>query len=123
MVHHSGTRGGTPEDFARYHVYVNGWPGIGYHYVISREGTVYKTNALSTISYHARGANMESVGLCLVGNFNLDIPSGQQLDSLNSLLLILRHHLPRSRVVLHREVPSARTSCPGMRFPVAKLVR
>jgi len=123
VIHHSGTRHGTPEDFARYHVYVHGWPGIGYHYVIARSGLVYKVNALSTISYHARGANLDGVGICLVGDFNQDAPSAEQMASLNHLLRVLRLHLPQCSVVLHREVPASRTSCPGVRFPAEEVSR
>jgi N-acetylmuramoyl-L-alanine amidase len=116
VVHHSGTDGGTPESFAAYHTYALGWPGIGYHYVIAKDGTVYKTNALSTVSYHARGANLNGVGACLVGDFNRKHPTLEQLESLRGLLRVLKLHLPRAEVVFHREVPGAQTTCPGRNF-------
>ncbi len=116
VVHHSGTDGGTPESFAAYHTYTLGWPGIGYHYVIARDGTVYKTNALSAVSYHARGANLNGVGVCLVGDFNRGRPAEAQLQSLRELLRVLGLHLPGAQVTLHREVPGSRTSCPGRNF-------
>ncbi len=123
VVHHSGTRGGTPKDFAWYHVHTRGWPGIGYHYVISPDGVVFKTNALSTISYHARGANLAGVGICLVGDFNRSAPADAQMSSLTELLRLLLRYYPKARVVLDREVPGSRTSCPGMNFPVERLPR
>jgi N-acetylmuramoyl-L-alanine amidase len=121
VVHHSGTRGGTPKDFAWYHVHTRGWPGIGYHYVISPDGIVFKTNALSSISYHAKGANLAGVGVCLVGDFNQSKPSDAQMESLTDLLRLLLHYYPGARVLLHNEVRGSRTSCPGMKFPAERL--
>ncbi|MBI2600039.1 N-acetylmuramoyl-L-alanine amidase, partial [Candidatus Daviesbacteria bacterium] len=30
----------TPEEIANYHIQNNGWGGIGYHFVITKDGTV-----------------------------------------------------------------------------------
>lgn len=117
VLHHSGTRGGTPESFARYHTWVCGWPGIGYHYVIAKDGTVYKTNALSTVSYHARGANLTSVGICLVGDFNRDEPTAEQLAALRELIALLKDYFASARVIYHRDVPTSHTTCPGAKMP------
>jgi N-acetyl-anhydromuramyl-L-alanine amidase AmpD len=123
VVHHSGTRGGTPMNFAWYHVHTRGWPGIGYHYVISPDGIVFKTNALTAISYHARGANLAGVGICLVGNFNRSEPADTQMESLVGLLRLLLRYYPGACVLPHREVRGSRTSCPGMKFPLERLPR
>jgi len=123
VVHHSGTRGGTPKDFAWHHVHARGWPGIGYHYVITPDGVVFKTNALTTVSYHARGANLGGVGICLVGDFNQIKPADAQVESLTRLLRLLLRYYTKARIVLHREVQGSRTSCPGLKFPVDSLPR
>jgi N-acetyl-anhydromuramyl-L-alanine amidase AmpD len=117
VVHHSGTTSGSPEAFAQYHVHNLGWPGIGYHYVIGQDATVYKTQPLSNVSYHARGANIHGVGICFVGDFNKSYPTRQQLTPLFELLKVLRYHLPHVLIGLHREIKGSRTSCPGMKFP------
>ena len=54
-------------DVARYHVNNNGWAGIGYHYFITDDGGIYKTQELNTISYHASGWNNRSVGVVITG--------------------------------------------------------
>jgi len=117
VLHHSGTRGGSPESFARYHTWVRGWPGIGYHYVIARDGTVYKTNALSAISYHARGANLTGVGICLVGNFNYDEPKSEQLRAVRELIRLLKDYFTSASVIFHRDIPTSHTTCPGANMP------
>ena len=123
VVHHSGTRGGTPKSFAWHHVHARGWPGIGYHYVVSPDGVVFKTNALTTVSYHARGANLSGLGICLVGDFNRSEPTDAQMESLTELLGLLLRYYPKARIVPHREVRGSRTSCPGLNFPIERLPR
>lgn len=115
VVHHSATTGGTPEAFARHHVHTLGWPGIGYHYVIARDGLIYKCHPATTISYHASGANAYSIGVCLVGNFDVERPSEEQRTALIELLreLMGAYGIPCAHVIGHREVPGTKKSCPG----------
>lgn len=89
-VHHSGTKDvpGSRDvfAFAQHHVKNNGWPGIGYHYVIDVNGVIYKCNSTTTVSYHVSGHNRESLGICLIGNFRNSNPTNVQLKSLHKLL-------------------------------------
>ena len=90
VVHHSLTVDLSGDKdiyaFARYHVNNHGWPGIGYHYVIDRDGTIYKTNYLTTKSYHVGNHNIYCIGVCLVGDFRTDDPTYIQYKSLYDLL-------------------------------------
>lgn len=123
VLHHSATDTGTPEAFARYHVEKLGWPGIAYTYVVGRDGTVYRCQEDSTISYHAAGANKDSLGVCMVGNFDNYEPSMQQLRAAMDLLQWLcgKYGLGIKAVIGHREVPGTKKSCPGKRINMDKL--
>jgi len=110
VVHHSGTSGGTPQGFARYHVKVHGWPGIGYHYVITRDGTIWKTNPIGNISYHCGRGNRWGIGICVVGMNAFTI--AQQI-SLDALLDMLEEAYPLAKVIAHHDVPGCKTDCPG----------
>jgi len=68
-IHHSLTRMGNAEIFARYHVETNGWPGIGYHYVIGQDGEIEWCWDTDIKTYHAGRHNAYAVGICLTGNF------------------------------------------------------
>lgn len=117
IVHHSATSSGTPESFANYHINQNGWPGIGYHFVIDKEGTVYQTNDLETVSYHCSGQNASSVGVCLIGNFDIETLTAGQQKNLDRLVQNLRGKLPRPiKVFGHRDFKN--TNCPGANLPV-----
>jgi len=44
-----------------------GWSGIGYHYVIDRDGSVITGRHLNKTGAHVKGHNTGSVGVCLIG--------------------------------------------------------
>ena len=123
VIHHSATKPisvsgqADAEAFARYHVIELGWPGIGYHYVIGKDGTVLKTNPNSVSSYHAGKANATSLGVCLVGVFDIKEPPQEQWEAALRLTreLMGAYGIPAERVIGHREVPAAK-SCPGNKF-------
>lgn len=111
IIHHSASTTHTAEDFARWHVDDRGWPGIGYHFVIEKDGTIKQTNYLTTRSYHTAGENTNGVGICLSGNFDIEQPTPQQLTALRSLLGYLRSSIGDFPVYGHRDYKQ--TACPG----------
>ena len=82
-VHHSATPNTkTPEDIANIHINSNGWGGIGYHFIISKNGTVYYVGDISTARANVANLNEQVIGICLVGSFTLgQDPSPEQLES------------------------------------------
>lgn len=50
-----------------------GWLGIGYHYVVRRDGTLEYGRDPGDIGAHAYGYNKESVGICLIGGVDADM--------------------------------------------------
>ncbi|WP_209123684.1 hypothetical protein [Alkalihalobacillus sp. BA299] len=46
----SATKTGSADAFARYHVNSLGWPGIGYHYVVDKEGSISWCHDLEVVS-------------------------------------------------------------------------
>jgi len=111
VIHHSATSSGSPELYAKHHIEKNGWPGIGYHFVIQKDGTIYQTNRLQTISYNVGGYNTGSVGICLTGNYEVETPPAAQMDSLLWLLRKLAGELGPYPIYPHRQF--SETKCPG----------
>jgi len=112
VLHHSAIDGYGPEDYAQWHVEKNGWPGIGYHFVIQPGGTIYQVNDLETVSYHTKGNNTPAVGICLSGNLSEHEPTLAQESSLKRLIKKLKKELPES-VSIHGHGEFVNTSCPG----------
>lgn len=119
VIHHTGVKAEVPpENTARYCVNVRDWPGMPYHFYIMRDGTAYKTQYLSAISYHCYGnCNTISVAVCLEGSFMYGRqPTTPQLIAANRVVdwLVKAFDLP---VIGHKDVPRS-TSCPGTTWPL-----
>ena len=51
----------------RWHVDVNGWDDVGYHFLIDRNGTIVEGRAVEKAGAHTKGRNEHSIGICLFG--------------------------------------------------------
>lgn len=92
-IHHSLTKTGSAEAFARYHVAESNWPGIGYHFVIEKDGLVKWCNEIEKSTYHVGKSNRFSVGICLTGDFRTEKPTEPQWFSLNKVVKWLMREL------------------------------
>ncbi len=119
-IHHSaGPANQTPNDIARYHVKSLGWGGVGYHFIITPNGTCYYVGDLTTARAHVYNYNHLALGICLIGTFmNGQLPSKAQINSahlLCSQLLFRTPELPGTDgwedLVGHKQLGA--TACPG----------
>lgn len=117
-IHHSLTDEGDSQSFARYHVNHNHWPGIAYHFVILKDGTIEWNHELGTMSYHVGDYNRQAIGICLVGDFRHYEPSAAQKRSLEHLHKALKQDLPNyERTRGHNEFPGyAWKACPSFDY-------
>ncbi len=116
VVHHSAVPPKVgPKRIAEYHVNNLDWPGVGYHFLVAKDGVIYQGNALTTVSYHAMEANRRGVGICFLGNFTKKVPPPAQLQAGAHLMAWLMQELDVSldEVVGHKEAMKAPTACPG----------
>ena len=102
-----------------------GWLGIGYHFVIRRDGTVETGRPITQAGAHATNYNNKSVGVCLVGGVKEDKKTPEanftpaQYVSLIELLKKLRKDYPDAKIIGHNEV--AQKACPS--FDVQKWLK
>jgi len=75
----------------KYHALTKGWGDIGYHYVIDENGQVYegRQGGEYVVGGHAYCNNTGTVGIVLLGNFEIEQPTQAQAKGLQSLLLDL----------------------------------
>jgi len=112
IIHHSAVSAKVgARKIADYHISKWGWEGIGYHFIINRNGKVLQTNRLTSISNHAGNANPYSIGICLLGSFMGRQPNKAQIESLNLLIAHLTQGLGNVVIKGHKEV--MQTACPG----------
>ncbi len=116
VIHHSAVDAdSTPLQVAGYHVQHNGWPGIGYHFQVTYDGTINYVGDLETVRYNVASRNRECVGVELNGDFTHHWPTDMQLGSARVLLAWLKGQLAMAAVVGHKDIalPGYETSCPG----------
>ena len=105
------------ETIRDWHVNDNGWDDIGYHYVITRDGSVEKGRALGTPGAHVRGHNEDSIGICLIGGMTEDKEHTDsnftrwQWGALDALLSDLEGRFGKLDVVGHRDLDASK-DCP-----------
>jgi hypothetical protein len=117
VIHHTGAGPEFgPERIAVEHVEANGWPGIGYHYVIDTAGMVCQTQDATVVSHHVAQFNLAAIGIALVGDLSQASPAADQLRATAGLLARLCQDLglPPSAIRGHGEIVGSR--CPGERF-------
>ncbi len=111
----------------QYHAENRGWGDIGYNYVIDEKGQIYegRQGGRGVVGGHAYCNNVGTMGIALMGNFELEQPSQAQVQSLQWLLKELSdtydinpdvgvvHHGKKfvTPYVGHRDLVS--TDCPG----------
>lgn len=114
IVHCSATyahQDTTAKDIDRWHKQ-RGWSGIGYHFVIRRNGYMEAGRPLDKPGAHAKGFNHE-MGVCLIGGLGEDGEpednfTTEQFETLRALVSLR----PELEVVGHCDLPGVTKSCP-----------
>lgn len=128
-IHHSvASDTQTPVQIANFHIQSNGWGGIGYHFVIAKDGVVYYVGDLSTARANVAKLNEAVIGICLIGNFMSGrVPTEEQLNSAKVLcdfFINIYPDLPNlngwDSVRGHKELSGQSTTCPGDNWPLWK---
>lgn len=86
-----------------------GWSGIGYHFVIRRNGKIEPGRALSQVGAHVEGWNSVSVGVSMVCGVDeqgrpQDNRTPEQTLALKQLLAELANKFPKAKVCGHRDL-------------------
>lgn len=116
IVHHVGNTNAdvSAETIHQWHL-ANGWAGIGYHFVIRKDGSIEQGRPMDTVGAHCYGENDHTVGVNLVGNFENYVPEDAQVASAKRLLAALCRNYgfaPSSSTIFgHRDFNA--TACPG----------
>lgn len=121
IIHHTGDT-----DIDASAVQINDWhlsagySGIGYHFVIRKNGSIERGRPIWAVGAHAYANNYDSIGIHLSGAFNTAQPTTYQIEAAALLIanLCADYKIPidRKHILGHCEVDPAGlsgTSCPG----------
>jgi hypothetical protein len=99
-----------------FHMNTNGWCDIGYNYLISRDGRVFRGRGAVTVGAHVTNNNTGNIGISFMGTYSSTAPTATQMCS--AARLLRRLHMDFSGIALNRtDVKGHRqyggTVCPG----------
>ena len=97
-----------------------GWAGIGYHYYVRKDGSVYRGRPENMAGAHCPGVNSTSIGICAEGNFNEETMSEVQKQAIIELVKDIKSRYDIKWIKGHREILA--TSCPGDNYPFDEIV-
>ena len=116
IIHHVGNtnRDVSAAEIHRWHRN-NGWSGIGYHFVIRKDGTIERGRPMDMLGAHCYEHNWHTVGVNLVGAFDDNEPEPEQLAASAKLLAALCRYYglkpDEDTIKGHRDFNN--TACPG----------
>jgi hypothetical protein len=133
VIHHSAGMRGSAQSFDDSHRRERGWKSLGYHFVIGNgvdqgDGLVvagprwYDQDA----GAHANAVefNEHGIGICLVGNFDVQAPTPAQWSMVKKLVgrLATKYGIPSYNIFGHNQIrKGGTTACPGKLFPLGEL--
>ena len=122
VIHHTGCNDidASAEQIHGLHIN-NGWAGIGYHFVIRKDGTIERGRAENLVGAHVTGHNSDSIGICFEGNFETETMGEAQKNAGAELVEYLKKKYSISTVVRHKDL--AATACPGKNFPFEEILQ
>jgi len=120
VVHCTATRVDQPfseADLLACHL-ERGFRTIGYHLYITTDGVVHHTRPFSEIGAHARGFNLNSIGVCYEGGLDCDgqpkdTRTAKQRETLKLVIDELKSLFPDAKVVGHYQLSAnIHKACP-----------
>ena len=111
VIHCSAVRPGqqsSAADIDRWHK-DKGWKGIGYHYVVRRDGSIEQGRSLEQVGSHVVGHNKHSIGICYEGGMddtgrNVDTRTPAQKVTLRRLVEDMHARFPKAVIVGHHNL-------------------
>jgi len=95
------------------------WPDLPYHFLIAPDGRIFEGRSVqyepeSNTKYPLKG----NIGVEMMGDFNVQRPSVQQLRACVQLTAWLsqKYHINLNHVRTHQDVAPGQTDCPGKDF-------
>jgi len=119
ILHHRAGNGDADSIHAQH--LTQGWSGIGYHFYVRKDGSVYRGRPLGVIGAHCQGHNSYSVGVCFEGNFETEAMPDAQMEAGQAIVSYIKEVYPSAEIKRHKDFES--TACPGKNFPFENIAK
>ncbi|MCS6915226.1 MAG: N-acetylmuramoyl-L-alanine amidase [Myxococcales bacterium] len=98
-----------------FHMNVQGWCDIGYHFLVSRDGRLWEGRPAHNLGTHVANHNSGNVGIAFMGDYSSTPPTDRQIDEAARLVAGIGRQfgiaISSERIKGHRDYNA--TSCPG----------
>lgn len=120
VLHHAEWECCTIEDLHQCHL-ENGWTGVGYHYFVRKDGSVWKGRPDNAVGSHCKGSNYGSLGICAEGDYTKDTMPMEQKKAIVELCKYLcnEYSISEDKIYGHSELLD--TECPGAEYPLKEI--
>lgn len=119
VLHHAGANVASVETVHNWHL-GNGWIGIGYHFYVRKDGTIYRGRPDNWVGAHTYGHNSTKIGICAEGNFENEKMPPAQKNAIIELLAYIRGKYGDLKIYGHRDLCA--TACPGKNYPFDEII-
>lgn len=119
ILHHAEATSCTAEQIHQWHK-ARGWSGAGYHFLVRKDGNVYRLRPEGKVGAHASGNNSDSIGICFEGSYMKETMGDAQIQAGHELIEYLMTRYGNLSVIKHKDV--CNTDCPGTNFPFDSIV-
>lgn len=114
VVHHSAlSLSDGPIKIQKLHFDQKGYADVGYHFLVDEVGKVYEGRKINVRGAHTGGYNTGTIGVVLLGNFELAAPPNRQLHSAKDLIRLMIAQYGITHLAGHRDFQPDETVCPG----------
>lgn len=120
ILHHAAASSCTVQQIHQWHLN-NGWSGAGYHFLVRKDGNIYRLRPENKVGAHASGSNSDSLGVCFEGDFMSETMGDTQKNAGAELVSYLKNKYGICKVQRHKDVCA--TDCPGTHFPFDEIAK
>ena len=121
VLHHAEAVKCTAQDIHSWHR-ANGWTGIGYHFFVRKDGTIYRGRPINVVGAHGQGMNSSLIGICAEGDYHTKektMPQAQKKSIIELCQYLKKNYYPNAKIVGHREIGDS--NCPGRYYPLDEI--
>ena len=112
-VHHSALpRDKSLSEIRELHL-ARGFEDVGYHFIIDGKGEILQGRPIEETGAHVKRDNVESIGICVCGNFEKEQPLPSQIEALKKLISSLYKRFGELEILGHQDYSESNTLCPG----------
>ncbi len=97
-----------------YHINNNKWKDIAYHFIVFPDGFVKEGRNINELPASIPGRNKNAVAICMIGNFDEDEITPEQLQATKKLIEQLKKTYATDTLYFHREWSTK--TCPGTKL-------